>query len=132
MNFAYPCGQKFVGRGERVQSYVPVILKLFHSGRGWLDESTNDPEFCDYGQILGMELDGLSFDDVKVLIDKAAATGHWLVLCGHEIGEPAPQTTLSSTLESICRYVSASENGIWMDTVEKIGTFIRQNRDVVK
>jgi peptidoglycan/xylan/chitin deacetylase (PgdA/CDA1 family) len=128
VSFAYPCGQKFVGRGEAVQSYVPVVLKLFHSGRGWLDESSNSPRFVDFGQVLGMELDGLSFEEAKTLIDKAAEEGHWLVLCGHDIGDAAPQTTLSETLESICQYVSAPENAIWMDTIEKVGAFIRKNR----
>src|SRR3954467_4653718 len=31
--FAYPCGQKFVGRGKNTQSYVPLIADLFLLGR---------------------------------------------------------------------------------------------------
>ncbi len=34
--FAYPCGQTFVGRGANTQSYVPVVHKQFVSGRTWL------------------------------------------------------------------------------------------------
>ena len=36
--FAYPCGQKFVGRGLDVRSYVPLVADRF------LDESSNDPD----------------------------------------------------------------------------------------
>jgi peptidoglycan-N-acetylglucosamine deacetylase len=36
--FAYPCGQKYIGRGKKLQSYVPLIADMFASGRGWLDE----------------------------------------------------------------------------------------------
>ena len=42
--FAYPCGQKFVGRGLDVRSYVPLVADRFLAGRGYLDESSNDPD----------------------------------------------------------------------------------------
>ena len=38
VSFAYPCGQKFVGRGKNTKSYIPLIALMFESGRGWLDE----------------------------------------------------------------------------------------------
>lgn len=34
--FAYPCGQKFVGRDTGLQSNVPVIADKFIAGRGGL------------------------------------------------------------------------------------------------
>nr|MDQ2732449.1 polysaccharide deacetylase family protein [Armatimonadota bacterium] len=46
-DFAYPCGQKFVGRGLDVESYVPLIAERFLVGRGYLDEMPNDPTFFD-------------------------------------------------------------------------------------
>ena len=36
--FAYPCGQKFVGRGINTKSYVPLIAGMFITGRGFLEE----------------------------------------------------------------------------------------------
>jgi peptidoglycan/xylan/chitin deacetylase (PgdA/CDA1 family) len=45
--FAYPCGQTFVGRAPGTQRYVPVVADLFLAGRGWRDESSNDPAFVD-------------------------------------------------------------------------------------
>jgi peptidoglycan/xylan/chitin deacetylase (PgdA/CDA1 family) len=70
--FAYPCGQKFVGRGAAVQSYVPLIAKLFLAGRGFRDEGANDPARCDLAQLMGMESDGLSFERIKALVSDAA------------------------------------------------------------
>ena len=32
--FAYPCGQKFVGRGTEVASYVPLVARHFLAGAG--------------------------------------------------------------------------------------------------
>ena len=49
--YAYTCGQKFVGRGQDVKSYVPLVAQRFIAGRGWLDEAPNDPSFCDLAQV---------------------------------------------------------------------------------
>lgn len=128
--FAYPCGQKFVGRGRHLQSYVPLVAAMFSAGRGWMDEAANDPTFCDPAQLLGMELDGLDFDQAKKLIDTAAKNGTWLVLAGHEIGESGRQTTRIDTLAAICEYARDPNNGIWIDTVENVARHVRhaQNR----
>jgi peptidoglycan/xylan/chitin deacetylase (PgdA/CDA1 family) len=67
VSFAYPCGQKFVGRGRNLKSYVPLIAEEFLAGRGWMDEWSNDPAFCDMAQLMGVELDGKDFEQVKQL-----------------------------------------------------------------
>ena len=126
--FAYPCGQKFVGRGKRLQSYVPVVAERFLAGRGWLDETPNDPEFCDLAQLLGMELDGLTFNEVRSLMDGTAKRGVWLVFAGHDIGGGGQQTVLESTLEAICKYATEPVNGIWIDTVQSVAQYIRAQR----
>jgi peptidoglycan/xylan/chitin deacetylase (PgdA/CDA1 family) len=87
VSFAYPCGQKFVGRGQNLKSYVPLVAEKFLAGRGWMDEWSNDPTFCDTAQLMAMELDGKDFEQVKQLIDRTLANGGWLVFCGHDIGE---------------------------------------------
>jgi peptidoglycan/xylan/chitin deacetylase (PgdA/CDA1 family) len=126
--FAYPCGQKFVGRGLSVKSYVPLVAKRFIVGRGAFDEVANDPAFCDLAQVMGMDLDELDFERVRRLVDKAIADGRWLVLFGHEIGEPGRQTTIASTLEALCRYAQDPANGLWIDTVAAVGQYILEQR----
>ena len=126
--FAYPCGQKFVGRGLSAKSYVPVVAERFIVGRGAYDEVGNDPNFCDLAQATGISLDGLSFDQAKQLIDRAAAEGRWLIFFGHEIGPAGHQTVPTSTLESVCRYAQDPANGLWIDTVETIGRYIQHQR----
>ncbi|MCK5101401.1 MAG: polysaccharide deacetylase family protein, partial [Cyclobacteriaceae bacterium] len=66
VSFAYPCGQTYIGRGLQTQSYVPLVAARFETGRTWLDEGPNDPVFCDLSQLTGMELDGKSFQQIKV------------------------------------------------------------------
>jgi len=128
VSYAYPCGQKYVGRGRDVKSYVPVVAEEFLAGRGWMDEWANDPTFCDMAQLMAMELDGKDFEQVKQLIDRTLANGGWLVFCGHDIGEGGRQTTLSSTLKALCEYAQDPANGLWLDTVEAVARYILKQR----
>jgi peptidoglycan/xylan/chitin deacetylase (PgdA/CDA1 family) len=128
LSFAYPCGQTFIGRGAGVQSYVPLIASMFESGRGWLNEAPNDPYFCDLAQLNASELDGKSFEQVLTLIETAKTNGHWLILAGHEMNEEGRQTSLLKTIEAICKYAMDPSNGIWIDNVHNVASFIKQKR----
>lgn len=126
--FAYPCGQKFVGRGAAVKSYVPLIATRFLAGRGFRDEGPNDPVRCDLAQLMGMESDGLTFEQMKDLVAGAAGQGGWLVFAGHEIGARGHQTTEAAELEKFLQYVRGADSGIWLDTVYAVGTYVRTHR----
>ena len=127
-NFAFPCGQTFVGRGINTKSYVPVVAKLFTSGRGWLDEGPNDPTFCDFAQLTGMEMDGKDFDEILSLIKAAKETGKWLVLAGHEMGDSGQQTTRLAMLKDLMEYAQKPANGIWIAPVETVVDYIKKER----
>ena len=127
-NFAFPCGQTFVGRGINTKSYVPVVAKLFTSGRGWLDEGPNDPTFCDFAQLTGMEMDGKDFDEILSLVKAAKETGKWLVLAGHEMGVSGQQTTRLTMLKDLMEYAQNPANGIWIAPVETVVDYIKKER----
>jgi len=126
--FAYPCGEKFVGRGAATISYVPLVAKRFRAGRGFRDEAANDPVFCDFAQVLGVDSDGMSLAEMKQAVVAAAKTGGWLVLAGHEIGKPGNQTTEAAVLEPFLKYASDPASGIWLDTVDTIARYIQAHR----
>jgi peptidoglycan/xylan/chitin deacetylase (PgdA/CDA1 family) len=126
--YAYPCGQKYVGRGEDTRSYVPVVAQRFAAGRGWRDEGANDPAFCDPAQLMTIELDSLTFEQLKALIEDAAGKGFWLVFCGHEIGSGGRQTVLVDTLRAFCEYAEKPANGLWVDTVANVARYVRDQR----
>ncbi len=128
VSFAYPCGQTFVGRGAEVRSYVPVVAREFHSGRLYLSEDANDPERCDLAQLLAAGFDGLSFEDVRPLLEKAAAEGRWLILAGHDIGTSGRQATRTDTLEAVARYAADPAHGLWLDTVGAVAAHVRAAR----
>ncbi len=127
VSFAYPCGQTYVGRGLGTQSYVPVIARLFTSGRTWLDEAPNDATYCDLAQITGVEMDGKSFEELLPIIEDARKNGLWLVLAGHEINQSGLQTTQTETLEKLLQYLQ-KQSGIWVSTVGEISAYVSQKR----
>jgi peptidoglycan/xylan/chitin deacetylase (PgdA/CDA1 family) len=132
VTFAYPCGQKFVGRGREVKSYVPLIAERFIVGRGYLDEAANDPAFCDLAQATGMGFDDMDYEQMRKLVSQASAEGRWLILVGHEIGERGYQVTDASALAALCQYARDPSNGLWLDTVEAIGKYIQEQRAEAK
>ena len=128
--FAYPCGQTYVGRGKETKSYVPVIAELFFTGRGWLDEGANDPLFCDFAQLTGIESDGKDFEQILPLIESAKENSQWLVLAGHEMAESGPQTTRLSMLRKLLEYAKDPANGIWIAPVGTVAKYVSENRKV--
>ena len=126
--FAYPCGEKFIGRGTATQSYVPLVAKLFRAARGFRDEAANDPAFCDMAQLLGIQSDGMSFAEMKEVADAAVAGGGWVVFAGHEIGGEGKQTTRADALEQFINYAKDPANGIWLDTVDAVAKYVDAHR----
>lgn len=129
VTFAYPCGQKFVGRGGEVKSYVPLVAQRFLVGRGWYDDYTNNPAFCDLAQAGGTTFDDMDYIGMVNVISQAAEQGRWVIFVGHEIGEKAPFTTDATALAALCRYLQDPASGVWVDTVENIGKYILQQRN---
>lgn len=126
--FAYPCGQKYIGRGKHLKSYVPLIAEMFSSGRGWFDEMNNDPMFCDFAQLAGNEMDGKSFEQILKLINGAKSNGDWLLLAGHEMGENGMQTTNISMLRKLIEYSKDPANGVWLAPVGEVQEYIKKQR----
>jgi peptidoglycan/xylan/chitin deacetylase (PgdA/CDA1 family) len=126
--FAYPCAQKFVGRGEHVKSYVPLVARKFLAGRSGFDETPNDPTFCDLAQVLGVVVDRMTFEQIRPLFDDALEHGGWLILVGHEVGDDAHQTWRAKTLEEICRFAQDPANGLRVDTVAAVAAEVKSLR----
>lgn len=128
-SFAYPCGQTFVGRGQNVQSYVPLIAQRFLTGRTAGNGVANKPGFCDLAQITGINITGVSVDQIRALVEEAAKKGSWLVLYGHENGISSGfQVTQTETLAVLCEYVNNPQNEIWVATVREVATYIDSHR----
>jgi len=126
--FAYPCGQKFVGRGAGVASYVPLIARHFVAGRGFRDESCNAPACCDLAQLFGVDLDCMGFAELQSWLDAAAKRGGWLVFAGHDMGVEQRQGVSRATLEHACAYLTDPAHGFWVDTVATVGAYVQDQQ----
>ena len=131
-SFAYPCGQTFVGKGTGTKSYVPVVAGTFATGRLWLSEAPNDPLFCDFAQLTGIESDGKDFEAILPIIEQAQKNNQWIVFAGHEIAESGSQTTRLSMLEELLKYAADSRNGIWIAPVATVATYVESQRKNTK
>jgi len=122
--FAYPCGQRFIGRGKSTRSYVPLVAKMFRSGRGWLDEAPNDPAYTNLHQLSCMEMDGKSFEELLPVIDAARKTKSWIIFGGHEMDEGGYQTTRLETIRRLLAYAADPANKVWIQPVTTVEKFL--------
>jgi len=126
--FAYPCGQTFVGRGEALASYIPLVARHFVVGRHAFDEIHNDPVYCDLARAASRDLDRAGLDHAMSLVEAAAADGGWLILMSHEVASAGGQATRPDVLEALCCHVTDPANGLWVDTVAAVGSYVRDAR----
>jgi hypothetical protein len=127
-SFAYPCGEKFVGRGEATRSYVPLVAKHFLAGRGFRNEATNDPIRCDLAQLTGIDGDDQSFEALKKWFDEAVERNTYLVLVFHDVGVAERQRVTGDTLKRVCEYATNPANGLWADTVANVAAYLKERR----
>ncbi|MBQ4839972.1 MULTISPECIES: polysaccharide deacetylase family protein [Pseudoalteromonas] len=127
-SFAYPCGNTFVGRGVEVQSYVPLVAELFKTGRTWLDETGNNPTYTDFAQLAGNRMDGMSFSEIKEMLDLLKEENKWIILAGHDVGEKGLYTVDKEALNALIVYLKDPKNGYWLATVDEVATYIEKHR----
>lgn len=128
VSFAYPCGQTFVGEGVNTKSYVPLVAKLFETGRLYSGGTVN-PLFCDFAKLPSENLDNRTFEQIIELINTAKKNKKWLILTGHDIGYSTKiQTSSLKTLDEICKYAADPANEIWIDNVQNVSNYIKNIR----
>lgn len=125
--FAYPCGQTFIGQGEKTQSYVPLVAKHFLAGRGFNGESANNPRVCDLAQLIGISNDVPDFSVLKKHLDKTLQDGNWLILAAHDVGTERQSISLE-VLHALGEYTE-NHPELWTDTVANIATYIKEYRN---
>ncbi|MBQ4845415.1 polysaccharide deacetylase family protein [Pseudoalteromonas sp. MMG005] len=127
-SFAYPCGNTFVGRGVDTRSYVPLIAQQFQFGRTWNDETANNPNFTDFAKLTAIRIDGQSFKQIKTTLESVKHNNSWIILAGHEVGEKGLYTVDKTVLDQLITYLKDPKNGYWLETVNTIGSYIKQHR----
>ena len=133
VTFAYPCGQTFVGRGKDTRSYVPIIAERYEAGRAYLNESANDPGFCDLSHLTSFASDGAQAQDMIDLIRLAEESGEWVIFAGHEIGIPKHhQNTGIDVLRKVFDYVALHSETVFTAPVTDIAEYLKGARTCIK
>ncbi|KZN64667.1 hypothetical protein N478_21975 [Pseudoalteromonas luteoviolacea S4060-1] len=127
-SFAYPCGNTFVGRGKQVKSYVPLIADMFKTGRTWLDETGNNPTYTDFSQLAGNRMDGMTFEEIRDMLELLREDNKWIILAGHDVGEKGMYTVDKDALEALIVYLKDPKNGFWLATVSEVASHIEEYR----
>ena len=127
-SFAYPCGQSFVGRGQGRTSYVPVVSRRFLAARGYGSETSNAPDRCDFAHLDAFAVDGLAPEEVVGLVDHAGATGGWVIMAGHDVGECGEQTVLVHALQALCHRVAQPD--VWVAPVAEVARHLRRGTTI--
>lgn len=123
-SFAYPCGQSFVGRGQGRASYVPVVARRFAAARGYGSETSNDPARCDFTHLDAFAVDGLAPNELVGLVNQSSATGRWVIMAGHDVGEGGEQTVLIRALETLCHRVAQPD--IWAAPMAEVARYLQR------
>jgi peptidoglycan/xylan/chitin deacetylase (PgdA/CDA1 family) len=127
--FAYPCGMTFVGRGERRQSYVPLVARMFVVGRGFNFECAAAPLRCDLACVPAMSMDEKPAAALQALVESARRAGTWLILVGHHLGKTgAPYMTDLGAFQTLLDGLAACKDSVWVDTVHNVGSYLAKRQ----
>lgn len=78
--------------------------------------------------VLGVEMDGKTFEELLPIIEQARERGAWLVLAGHDIGDGGRQTTRVEMLERLIEYAQDPSTGVWLAPVGEVAAYIEDRR----
>lgn len=124
VNFAYPCGQQFVG--NQGKSYVPLIEGMFSAARG-IDEVIADPATVYLYDVPAYDGAGEKGKQMIKIIKEAQKNGGWAVFYLHGIGGDLIPLDLK-TYEEVLRYLKNNEATIWTATFDEAAEYIKNNR----
>lgn len=97
-------------------------------GRTYRDKIANDPSFCDFAQVTGIDMDNTDFEEILPLLESARKNGQWVVLGGHEIGASGFQTTRLAMLRKLMEYALEPAHGVWIAPMGTVAKYISETR----
>ena len=82
----------------------------------------------DLAQAMGTAFDDTDFAHMKKIVDQALQDGRWVIFVGHEMGKRGFQVTDIDALLALCQYTKDPAKGVWLGTVQEIGSYIHAQR----
>jgi peptidoglycan-N-acetylglucosamine deacetylase len=126
--YAYPCGIKWVG--EKKESYVPVVKKLFLAGRDLVytpEQAVVDPVTVDLSEVPSYGTDGKKVEDLTAIIEDAKQKGGWVVFYIHGVGSGWVVTD-TKVYEGLLQYLDRNKKDLWIATFGEAAGHIKKSR----
>jgi hypothetical protein len=122
------CCDTTVGRGSMEIPIGPLLSELFLAARGRLTERiacpANEIRLLDIGCI---HIDGLSFDDLKGLVEIARECSGWAVLMLHGIDPGTHNLYLDEGAHTHFIAWLADQQSVWTAPVRKIARYLKEH-----
>jgi len=127
-SFAYPCGEKQVGRGVNKQSYVPAVARHHIAGRAVGDGiSINDPAQVDLADIWApMPVDETGQRLVEIT-QRALDQRKWAVLAFHGIGDEHLSNSVE-TFAYLLDWLDERRESVWVDSLIHVARHIHDRQ----
>ena len=127
-SFAYPCGERQVGRGVNKQSYIPAVARHYIAGRAVGDGvSINDPAQVDLADIWAPMPVGEPGERLVEIAKRAYEQRKWAVLAFHGIGD----RHLANTVEAfayLLDWLAERSDKIWVDTLIRVARHVHDQQ----
>ena len=125
-SFAYPCGERQIGRGVGKQSYIPVVAKHYIAARAVGDGvSINEPTQVDLADIWAPMPVGEPGERLVSITERALDQGRWAVLAFHGIGD----RHLANSVEAfayLLDWLEERKEVVWTDTLINVARHVHR------
>ena len=125
--FGKTCGNLAVGPEDAQVFLDEALLRHFVASRGAATRSDTDPNEVDFARLGTRGVDGKAFDEVRTLIDDAAARGAWLILVAHGVGRDHPMFWARDSHTATIDYLAAQRDTLWVAPVIDIALHLKRH-----
>jgi hypothetical protein len=124
------CCETTIGRGEREMPMDDILRDLFVAARGpGISQVADVRSGINLMQVGHYGADGLTFDDIREEIERAAEIGGWIVLMIHGVGQGTHGMYIDTDEhEKLISWLGASKAKIWTAPLVDVARYVRGNQ----
>jgi len=125
------CHHTTIGPADAQQSMAPVLSELFVAARGALTNRPTDPRAADLHNLGTTGADGKRFADWRAVVDEAIATGGYVLLTFHGVGDGWQRLQVDrEDHRLLLAYLQERQDQLWTAPVRDVALWIRDQVQV--
>ena len=127
--YGKPCGNTTIGPAGHEVRLDEHLLKLFVAGRGADTREVIDPAAASLGSLPTIGGDRQTFAQLRAEVDRAQATGGWLILTFHGVGAGTHGHFIEAAEHAaLVDYLAAGRDCIWTAPVVNVAGHVKAVR----